>query len=111
MKILRYAQNDSVDIRIGIILKGAAVRLNARSARGWGSLGPCPKRVVFRHEGPLFFGVVPEKGAVSGTGVASVRPDVPKASSQRTRYAEVKKDSVQICRTSIRNRSYVAKIN
>ena len=63
-------------------------------------MGSCPKRVVFRHEGPLFFGVVPEKGAVSGTGVASVRPDVPKASSQRTRYAEVKKDSVQFCRTS-----------
>ena len=25
VKILRYAQDDSVDIRIGIILKGAAV--------------------------------------------------------------------------------------
>ena len=67
-----------------------------RARKGWFSdtrvqfsMGSCPKWVVFRHEGPLFFGVVPEKGAVSGTGVASVRPDVPKASSQRTRYAEV----------------------
>ena len=34
MKILRCAQDDSVDIRIGIILKGAAVRLHARSACG-----------------------------------------------------------------------------
>ena len=34
------------------------------------------------------------KVAVSGTGVASVRPDVPKASGQRARYAEVKKNSV-----------------
>ena len=49
MKILRCAQDDSVDIRIGIILKGAALRLHDRSARGWGSLGSCPKRVVFRH--------------------------------------------------------------
>ena len=62
MKILRYAQDDSVDIRIGIILKGAAVRLHARSARRWGSLRPCPKRVVFRHRGPVFYGVVPERG-------------------------------------------------
>ena len=74
-------------------------------ARGSSFLwGRARKGGCFGHEGPLFFGVVPEKGAVSGTGVASVRPDVPKASSQRTRYAEVKKDSVQICRTSIRNR-------
>ena len=95
VKIPRYAQDDSVDIRIGIILKGAAVRLHARSARRWGSLETCPKRVVFRYEGPVFFGVVPEKGrfqargsvflwgrarkvAVSGTGVDSVRPEVPK---------------------------------
>ena len=62
VKILRCAQDDSVDIRIGIILKGAAVRLHARSARRWGSLETCPKRVVFRHEGPVFYGVVPEKG-------------------------------------------------
>ena len=62
VKIPRYAQDDSVDIRIGIILKGAAVRLHARSARRWGSLGSCPKSVVFRHEGPVFYGVVPEKG-------------------------------------------------
>ena len=33
VQIPRYAQDDSVDIRIGIILKGAAVRLHARSAR------------------------------------------------------------------------------
>ena len=62
MKIPRYAQDDSVDIRIGIILKGAAVRLHARSARRWGSLGSFLKRVVFRHEGPVFYGVVPERG-------------------------------------------------
>ena len=79
VKIPRYAQDDSVDIRIGIILKGAAVRLHARSARRWAlwgrarkgwfsgtrvqfSLGSCPKSVVFRHEGPVFYGVVPEKG-------------------------------------------------
>ena len=79
MKILRYAQDDSVDIRIGIILKGAAVRLHARGARRCGSLGscpkgvvfrhgvrfsiePCPNRLVFRHEGPVFYGVVPERG-------------------------------------------------
>ena len=70
------------------------------------ALGLCPKRVFFRHEGPVFYGVVPEKGrfqargsgflwgrarkgAALGTGVASVRPDVPKASGQRARYAEV----------------------
>ena len=62
VKIPRYAQDDSVDIRIEIILKGPAVRLHARSARRWGSLGSCPKRVVFRHRGLVFFGVVPEKG-------------------------------------------------
>ena len=49
VKILRCAQNDSVDIRIGIILKGVAVRLHARSPLRWGSLGSCPKRVVFRY--------------------------------------------------------------
>ena len=26
------------------------------------SMGSCPKRVVFRHEGPVFYGVVPERG-------------------------------------------------
>ena len=62
VKILRCAQDDSVDIRIGIILKGAAVRLHARSARRWGSLVSCPKRVGFRHGGPVFYGVVPERG-------------------------------------------------
>lgn len=49
LKILRCAQDDSVGAWIGVILKGAAVRLHARSARRWGSLGSCPKRVVFRH--------------------------------------------------------------
>ena len=61
-------RDDSVDIRIGIILKGAAVRLHARSARRWGSLGSCPKRVGFRHRGPVFFGVVPEKGGFQAPG-------------------------------------------
>ena len=59
------------------------------------ALGLCPKRVFFRHEGPVFYGVVPEKGrfqargsgclwgrarkvAISGTGVDSDRPEVPK---------------------------------
>ena len=70
VKILRCAQDDSVDIRIGIILKGAAVRLHARSARRWGSLETCPKRVVFRHEGPVFYGVVPEKGGFQARGSA-----------------------------------------
>ena len=62
VKTPRYAQDDNVDIWIGIILKGAALRLHDRSARGWGSLGSCPKRVVFRHEGLVFYGVVPEMG-------------------------------------------------
>ena len=48
VKIPRYAQDDSVDIRIEIILKGPAVRLHARSARRWGSLGSCPKRGLFQ---------------------------------------------------------------
>ena len=68
VKILRCAQDDSVDIRIGIILKGAAVRLHARSARRWDSLGPCPKGVGFRHRGPVFYGVVPEKGGFQARG-------------------------------------------
>ena len=62
VKILRCAQDDSVGAWIGVILKGAAGRLHARSARRWGSLGPCPKVAVFRHEGPVFHGVVPERG-------------------------------------------------
>jgi len=62
MKILRCAQDDSVGAWIGVILKGAAVRLHARSARRWDSLGSCPKGVVFRHRGPVFYGVVPERG-------------------------------------------------
>ena len=66
VKILRYAQDDSVDIRIGIILKGAAVRLHAKSARRWAlwsrarkgwvsgtgvrfSMGSCPKGGCFGH--------------------------------------------------------------
>ena len=65
VKILRCAQDDSVDIRIGIILKGAAVRLHARSPRRWGSLGSCPK------------------GAVSGTGVDSILHFRPQVSSQK----------------------------
>jgi len=28
----------------------------------WFSMGSCPKGVVFRHGGPVFYGVVPEKG-------------------------------------------------
>ncbi len=152
MKILRGARDHIVCTCICVIMKGAAVRLHARGARIWGSLGSCPKGVVFRHrgpvfygvvpekggfqargsgflwsrarkgwfsgtrvrfsmescpkgvgfrhEGPVFYGVVPEKGAVLGTGVASVRPDVPKASGQRARYAEVWKGSVQFYRTS-----------
>ena len=61
LKILRCAQDDSVGAWIGVILKGAAVRLHARCARRWGSMESCPKRVVFRHEGPVFYGVVPER--------------------------------------------------
>jgi hypothetical protein len=85
VRIPRYALDDSVDIRIGIILKGAAVRLHARSARRWGSLGSCPKRVSFRHgvrfsmescpkrvgfrhRSPVFFGVVPERGGFQARG-------------------------------------------
>ena len=57
-----------------------------RARKGWFSgtrvqfsMGSCPKRVVFRHEGPVFYvwgGA--RKVAVSGTGVDSVRPEVPK---------------------------------
>ena len=52
----------------------------------------CPKRVGFRHEGPVFYGVVPERGAVLGTGVASVRPDVPKCPVRRRIPADVWKE-------------------
>ena len=76
-----------------------------------GLFGVVPEKGRFQARGSRFLWGRARKGAVPGTGAASFRPDVPKASSQRTRYAEVKKDSVQICRTSIRNRSYVAKIN
>ena len=61
VRILRYAQDDSVDIRIGIILKGAAVRLHARSARRWALWGRA------------------RKGAVSGTSVDSILPWHPKS--------------------------------
>ena len=59
-----------------------------------------PEKGGFQTRGSGFLWGRARKGAVPGTGVASFRPDVPKASSQRTRYAEVKKDSVQFCRTS-----------
>ena len=62
--------------------------------RGRFSMGSCPKRVVFRHECRLNFALAPQK--------YPVRRRIP---------AEVRKDSVQFCRTSIRNRSYRAKIN
>ena len=68
VKILRCAQDDSVGAWIGVILMGAAVRLHARSARRWGSLGSCQKRVVFRHRGPVFYGVVPERGGFQVRG-------------------------------------------
>ena len=68
LKILRCAQDDSVGAWIGVILMGVAVRLHARSARRWGSLGLCPKGVVFRHGGPVFYGVVPEKGDFQARG-------------------------------------------
>ena len=61
MKILRSARDHIVCTCICVILKGAAGRLHARSARRWGSLGSCPKRVGFRHGGPVLFGVVPER--------------------------------------------------
>ena len=76
-----------------------------------GLFGVVPEKGGFQTRGSGFLWGRARKGAVPGTSVASFRPDVPKASSQRTRYAEVKKDSVQICRTSIRNSSYMAKIN
>ena len=62
VKILRGARDDIVCTCICVILIGVAVWLHARGARIWGSLGSCPKRVVFRHEGPVFYGVVPERG-------------------------------------------------
>ena len=79
VKILRSARDDIVCTCICVILIGVAVWLHARSARRWGSLGSCPKgwfsgtrvrfsmgscpkRVVFRYGGPVFYGVVPEKG-------------------------------------------------
>ena len=61
VKIIRCGRDDSVGTRIAVILMGVAVWLHARGARRWGSLGACPKRVVFRHEGPVFYGVVPER--------------------------------------------------
>ena len=76
-----------------------------------GLFGAVPEKGGFQARGSGFLWGRARKVAVSGTGVASVRPDVPKASGQRARYAEVKKNSVQICRTSIRNSSYMAKIN
>ena len=79
MKIPRYAQDDSVDIQIGIILKGAAVRLHARGARIWGSLGSCPKGGCFRHEGPVFYGVVPERGGFQARVQTPFCPGTPKS--------------------------------
>ena len=128
VKILRCAQDDSVGAWIGVILKGAAVWLHARSARRCGSLGSCPKRVVFRHRGPVFYGVVPERGGfqargsgflwsrarkgwVSGTAQTPFYTAVPKCPVRRWTPAEVWKGPVQFCRTSIRNSSYMVKIN
>ena len=60
----------------------------------------CPKRVVFRYGGPVFFGVVPERGGFSGTVQTPLCTAVPKCPVRRRIPAEVWKGSVQFCRTS-----------
>ena len=113
----------------------ADAALWGRARKGWFSgtgvrfyLGSCPKRVVFRHEGPVFYGVVPERGGfqargsgflwsrarkgwVSGTAQTPFYTAVPKCPVRRWTPAEVWKGPVQFCRTSIRNSSYMVKIN
>ena len=84
VKILRCAQDDSVGAWIGVILIGAAVLLHATSARKETLfMVLCPKGGGFQARGSGFLWSRARKGAVLGTGVASVRPDVPKASGQR----------------------------
>ena len=65
-----------------------------------GLFGVVPEKGRFQARGSGFLWGRARKGAVLGTGVASVRPDIRKASGQRARYAEVWKGSVQFCPTS-----------
>ena len=68
MKILRCAKDNSVYIRIGIILKGVAVRLHAKSARKETLfIVLCPKGTV-SGIGSSFIKVVPEKDGFQARG-------------------------------------------
>ena len=97
--------------------EGVAVRFHTRSAHRWGSLRPCPKGVIFRHKGPVFYGAVPEKGGFqargsgfiwgrarkgwfSGTVQTPFCTEVPKCLVRRRIPAEMCKGSSQFCRTS-----------
>ena len=145
MKILRCAQDDSVGAWIGVILMGAACdfmpevhadgALWGRARKGWFSgtgvrfsLGSCPKRVVFRYGGPVFYRVVPQKGGFQapgsgflwgrarkgcfpGTVQTPFCTVVPKCPAGGQGYAEVWKGSAQFCRTSVRNSGFMTKDN